>query len=96
MFWRPFSTTLVLARLVLMCIDLRFTQLSANLRKSRAHLGLSHLKPAEQKRTVHTDVKRPKMWPKLNKGKTTEAMSVVLIALDYVSPAHLAVKKNLN
>ena len=35
------------------------------------------------------------MWPKLNRGKTTEAMSVVLISLDYVSPVHLAVKNNL-
>ena len=44
---------------------------------------------------LHTDVKRPEMWPKLNRGKTNEAMSVVLMSLDYVSPAHLAVKKNL-
>ena len=43
----------------------------------------------------HTDVKRPEMWPKLNRGKTTEVMSVVSISLDYVSLAHLAVKKNL-
>ena len=47
--------------------------------------------------TAHTDVKRPEMWPKLNRGKATEpkAMTVVLISLDCVSPAHLAVKKNL-
>ena len=44
---------------------------------------------------AHTNVKRPEIWTKLNREKTTEAMSVVLISLDYVSPAHLAVKKNL-
>ena len=44
---------------------------------------------------LHTDVKQLKMWPKSNRGKTTEAMSVVLISLNYISPAHLAVKKNL-
>ena len=44
---------------------------------------------------VHTDLIRPEMWPKLNAEKTTEAMPVVSISLNYVSPAHLAVKKNL-
>ena len=45
---------------------------------------------------MHTDVKRPEMWPKLNKGETTEAMSVVLVSLEYVSLAHLAVKKEFD
>ena len=41
---------------------------------------------------MYTDVKQSEMWPNLNRGKTTEAMSVVSISLDYVSPAHIAVK----
>ena len=44
---------------------------------------------------LHTDAKRSEMWPKLNRGKTTEALTVVSISLDYVSPVNLAVKKNL-
>ena len=47
------------------------------------------------KTPMHTDVKRPEMWTKLNRVKATEAMSVVLMSLDYVSPAHFAVKKTL-
>ena len=45
--------------------------------------------------TAHTDVKRPEMWSKLDRGKSTEAISVVLMSLDYLSPTHFAVKKNL-
>ena len=41
------------------------------------------------------NISRPKMWSNLDRAKTTEAMSVVLISLDYASPAHFAVKKNL-
>ena len=43
---------------------------------------------------MHTDLKRPEMWLKLITEKTTEALPVVSISLDSVSPAHLAVKKN--
>ena len=45
--------------------------------------------------TAHTDVKRPEMWSKLDRGKSTEAISVVLISLDDLLPTHFAVKKNL-
>ena len=45
--------------------------------------------------TAHTDLIRPGRWPKLVTGKTTEAMPVVSISINYVSTVHLAVKKNL-
>ena len=45
---------------------------------------------------LHTDLIRPGRWPKLITGKTTEAMPVVSISINYVSATHLAVKKEFD
>ena len=55
-------------------------------------LSIHSVLPAK---TPHTDLRRPDRWPKLIPGKTTEAMQVVSILLNYASTAHPAMKKNV-